>query len=168
MFHYQFFWRVYIEHNLEMHWGRFASSSVGWKMKEKPELLSLSSSVRTREQKASTSKTSSSRVHMRARRAKYDAALLLLQCFCQFFANNIKCYEVRQEILAVWRKNDVSEGPFASFCFFHLELWPPVQQKPRTCCTVAVCPRVAVAFHGSFYHSFYTYCTLKIGQEARR
>ena len=57
-------------------------------MKEKPELLSLSSCARRREQKASTSKTSSSCVHMRPGRAKYDAALF--QSFCKDFAHIIK------------------------------------------------------------------------------
>ena len=85
-------------------------------MEEKPELLSLSTSVRCREQKASTSKTSSSCVHMRPGRAKYDAALL--QCFCHVFAHIIKFFELQQEMLEIsqlWRQNDVSEGAICMF-----------------------------------------------------
>ena len=144
----------------------FASSRVGWwKMKEKPELLSPSSCARRREQKASTSKTSSSCVHMRLGRAKYDAALF--QSFCQVFAHIIKLLSSSRKCLKYLRcdvKMTSAKGPFASFCFFHLELWPPGQQKPRTCCKVFYSP-VAMAFHDSFYHSFYTYCSLEIGQK---
>ena len=107
---------------------------------------------------------------MRPGRAKYDAAFL--QCFCHVFAHIIKCFELQRRKCFKYLHCDVkmtsARGPFASFCFFHLELWPPEQQKPRTlhvAQSLSAQAPVAMAFHGSFYHSFYPDCSLEIGEE---
>ena len=85
-------------------------------MKEKPELLSFSTSVRRREQKASTSKTSSSCVHMRPGRAKYDAALS--QCFYHVFAHIIKFLSCNRKCLKYLNCDVKMTSPRRAICMF--------------------------------------------------